>query len=398
MAAASTLSTLAYIFKRKYLDDEVGDMVQRDHPLFNMVPKRDKFVGDHQAYSIHYGDPQGISGTFANALANASSSKGKQPLVYRTTKYGVITISAEAMRASTSGGAFVDAVTKETDRIIRAMGNNLAFDLYRDGTGVRGRRSSLAGNIILLTVADDARNFHVGMTIVSDDSATGLTPNVGTTTVTAVDLSAGTVTVANAGAMAGFADNDYLFRDGDPGTCMEGLALCTPLTAPVLGADSFRGIDRGSYPELLAGCRVNDTGTPIEENVGLVAVKVNQSGLKVTHCFLNPINFYAVSRRQNAKVELAPGGTATMGFESLVYQTAAGAVRFVSDPDCPTNRFYCTANDSHFLWHLDGLTHIVRDDGNVSLRQASADGIEIRARFWGNYVQPEPGNFAVGAI
>lgn len=397
MAAASTLTTLAYIFKRKYLDDEVTDSVQRDHPFMNMVPKRDKFVGDHQAYAIHYGDPQGISGTFANALANASSSKGKQPLVYRTTKYGVVTISAEAMRASTSGGAFVDAVTKETDRIIRAMGNNLAFDLYRDGTGVRGRRSSLAGNVVTLTVADDARNFHVGMTVTSDDSAAGLTPNVGTTTVTAVSLSAGTVTLANAGAMAGFANNDYLFRDGDPGTCMEGLALCTPLTAPSSG-ESFRGIDRSSYEELLAGVRINDTGAPIEENIGLAAVRVNQSGLKIEKAFLNPINFYQVARRQNAKVEMAPGGTATMGFESLVYQTAAGAVRFVSDPDCPTNRFYCTRNDSHFLWHLDGLTHIVRDDGNVSLRQASADGIEIRARFWGNYVQPEPGCFAVGAI
>ena len=397
MPPASTLSTLAYIFKRKYLDGEVADMVQRDHPLFNMVPKRDKFVGDHQAYAIHVGDPQGISGTFANALANASSSKGKQPLVYRTTKYGVITISAEAMRASTSGGAFVDAVTKETDRIIRAMGNNLAFDLYRDGTGVRGRRSSLNGNVVTLAVPDDARNFHIGMTVVSDDSATGLSPNAGSTTVTAISLSAGTITLANAAAMAGFANNDYLFRDGDSGTCMEGLALCTPLTAPANG-ESFRGIDRSTYEELLAGVRINDINTSIEENVGLAAVKVGQSGLKIDKAFLNPINFYQVARRQNAKVEMMPGGTATMGFESLVYQTAAGSVRFVSDPDCPTNRFYCTQTDSHFLWHLDGLTHIVRDDGMVSLRQAAADGIEIRARFWGNYVQPEPGNFAVGAI
>lgn len=395
--AASTLTTLAYIFKRKYLDGECADMVQRDHPMFTMVPKKGNFVGDHQAYSIHYGDPQGISGTLSTAITNASSSKGKQPLVYRTAKYGVITIQSEAMRASTSGGAFVDATTKETDRILRALGTNLAFDLYRDGTGVRGRRSSLAGNVVTLATPDDARNFHIGMTVVSDDSATGLTPNVGTTTVTAVSLSAGTVTLANAGAMAGFANNDYLFREGDPGTCMEGLALCTPLTAPSSG-ESFRGIDRSSYEELLAGVRINDTSTPIEENVGLAAVRVNQSGLKIDKVFLNPIKFYEVSRRQDAKVEMAPGGTATMGFESLVYQTAAGAVRFISDPDCPTNRFYCVQSDSHFLWHLDGLTHIVRDDGQVSIRQAAADGVEIRARFWGNYVQPEPGKFAVGAI
>lgn len=395
--AASTLTTLAYIFKRKYLDDEVADMVQRDHPMFTMVPKKGNFVGDHQAYSIHYGDPQGISGTLSTAITNASSSKGKQPIVYRTSKYGVITIQSEAMRASTNGGAFVEAVTKETDRIIRALGTNLAFDLYRDGTGVRGQRSSINGNIVTLTTPDDARNFFVGMTVVADNSATGLTPNVGTTTVTAISLSGGTVTLANAAAIAGFANSDYLFREGDPGTCMEGLELCTPLTAPSAG-ESFRGIDRSSYEELLAGVRINDTGTPIEENVGLAAVKVAQSGLKIDKVFLNPIRFYEVSRRQNAKVEMVAGGTATMGFESLVYQTAAGAVRFVSDPDCPTNRFRCVRNDSHFLWHLDGLTHIVRDDGNVSMRQATADGIEIRARFWGNYVQPEPGCFAVGAI
>ncbi len=397
--AASDLSTVAYIYKRAYSDEAVADLAGRDHPLFMEIARQGGFTGSAYFYPIRYGNPQGVSGDFATAQAGAASSKGKQLQASRKPKYGVITLDGEAIAACADRGAFTDLVRQETDGVIEEMGDALAYDLYRDGTGNRGRRGSASGNVITLTVVDDARNFKEGMTIVSDTDAAGGSPNTGSTTITAVDEDGGTITVASAGAISGFADNDFLFRKGDPGTCMEGLSVCTPLTAPVYGSDSFRGIDRGSDPRRLAGVRINDTATTIEENVGLAAVKVSQIGKRQDRVYLNPINMWQVSRRLGAKVEYDNGGgTADYGFQYIMVHTPAGTVKMISDPDAPITRFYGGRPDAHYLKHLKGLPHLINDDGNFNLRQASADGIEARARAWVNYVQKVPGAFSVGAI
>lgn len=399
MSSASDLTTVAYIYKKVYSDGAVGDLAMRDHPLFMEIARRGGFTGADFNYAIRYANPQGIAGTFADAQTGAESSKGKQLRALRRPKFGVITMNGEAIAACDGDrGAFLDLVRQETDGKIEEMGDRLSFDLYRDGNGVRGRRASLAGNIVTLTVADDARNFKEGMTVIADNNITGASPGAGSTKVLKVDEDAGTVELVSAAALAGFADNDYLFAKGDPGTCMEGLAVCTPLTAPTAG-DSFRGIDRSNDPRRLAGVRINDTNTTIEENVGLAAVKVSQIGKRQDRHYVNPINFWQVARRLNAKVEYdSAGGTGDYGFQFLMVHTPAGTVKMVSDPDCPTNFGYGCRASEHYLKHLRGLPHIVSDDGLANLRQTSDDGIEARARAWVNYIQITPGSFSVIAI
>lgn len=396
--AASDLTTVAYIYKRAYTDDPVADQANRDHPLLMEINRQGRFVGSAFFYPIRHGNPQGVSGTFADAQSGASSSKGKQLQAGRKPKFGVITMNGEAIAACEDRGAFTDLVRQETDGIIDELGDSIAFDLYRDGSGNRGQRASASGNVITLATADDVRNFKVGMTIVADDSAGGLSPRSGSTTVEAIDEDTGTITVASAAAISGFADNDYLFRKGDAGNCMEGLATCTPLTAPTPG-DSFRGIDRSTDVRRLAGIRINDTGTNIEENCGLAAVKVSQIGRRQDRAFVNPINFWQVVRRLNAKVEYDDaGGEADYGFQFIMIHTPAGSVRLISDPDCPINRGYGMRMSEHYLKHLRGMPHIIMDDGIASLRQTSDDGIEARARAWVNYIQRTPGCFSVWAI
>lgn len=397
--AASDLTSVAHIYKRRYSDREVAEVASREHPTFSMISKEDGFNGSAFYYPIDYGWPQGVSGTFATAQSGAASSKGKQLAASRKAKYGVITLNGEAMAAARgNAGAFYDLVTKETDRILLEMGDSLAFDLFRDGNGIRGRRSSAATHVITLTDANDVRNFKVGMTVGADDTATGLSPRSGTTTVASINEDAGTVTLTNAAAIDSFADSDYMFRAGDPGTCMEGMEACTPLTAPS-PSENFRGIDRTSDVYGLAGVRINDTTASIIQNMGLCATRAGFRGKKLKKGVLNPINFWAVSQLLGAKVEYdGGGGTAEVGFEYIVINTPGGAVRVYSDPDCPTNRFRMFDPAAHYLKHLDGLPHIVKDDGRPSLRAASADDIEIRARAWVNYIQTDTAAHAVGAI
>jgi hypothetical protein len=396
--AASDLTSVAYIYKRKYTDKATGDLAMRDHPLFKMVSKEDGFSGSAFFYPIRYGNPQGISGTFSSAQSGAASSKGVQLQASRKAKYGVITLNGEAMAACSDRGAFLDLVTQETDGVLEEMGDALAFDLYREGYGQRGRRASLSGEVVTLTNADDARNFKVGMTVVADDTAAGSSLRTGSTTVTAVNEDAGTVTLASAAAITTFSDNDYLFRIGDPGTCMEGLASLFPLTAPA-ALESCRGIDRSVDPRRLAGVRVDDTATAIEENIGLVGVKIAQVGKKADVAFVNPIKFWEVVRRLNAKVEYdGGGGQADYGFEHVKIHSPAGTIKMYSDPDCPTNRGYVGKMSTLYLKHLKGLPHIVQDDGRPNLRSTSADDIEARVRCWVNAIATEPGCWGVFSI
>jgi hypothetical protein len=398
----SNLTTVAFIYKRKYDDGKVGDIASRAHPTMKMVAKSDGMSGPAQGwyYGIRYGNPQGISGEFATAQSNASGSSGVQMAASRVKKYGVIQLDGEAlMAAKDKGGALLELVTQETDGIIEELGDGLGFELFRDGTAARGRRSSVTGDVVTLTVADDARNFKKGMVVIASANADGSTPRTGSATIDSVDEDAGEIGL-DVSDITSFADNDYLFREGEADSAIEGFAAHIPLTAPVLSSDSFRGVDRGVDPRRLAGVRVDDTSTSIEENAGLVAVKISQVGKKANTLVLNPINFYTVARRLNAKITYDGGGNkATYGFEGFDVATAAGVLRAVSDPDCPTNRGY-VLNLSTWYWkHLGPWIHFIREGGGaVDLKIYNEDGVESRARTMGNLCCREPGANGVFSI
>lgn len=393
--SASTLSTVAFIYKRDYSTHQIADITLRDHVWYAMEHKEDGFGGDSFLYPVRYGNPQGVSGTFSKARTNAKGSKGVQFRALRCPKFGVVTLDGESVLAAKGNKkAFYDLVTMETDRVLEEVGDSLAFDFYRDTYGCRGRVASIAGDVLTLTQPEDARNFKEGMTIIADDTSTGASPRVGTCEVEAVDEDAGTVTVTDITDITGSIQvNDYLFRDGDPGTCMEGLEVCTPLTAPVLGADSFRGQDRGKNPTRLAGSRLDDTSLNAEVALGRLAVKISKIGKShnVDQGFLNPTHFFNAASRLNAKVEYDDGGgTANYGFQYITIHTAAGSFRVYSDPDCPIDRGRVSRKGSQYIRHLEGLPHIIDLDGMPMLRQTDENGIECRVEAFSNVIQDDP--------
>lgn len=392
--SASTLSTVAFIYKRDYSTRQIADITMRDHVWFTKIAKEDGFGGDSFLYPVRYGNPQGISGTFANARTGASGSKGKQLRALRTPKFGVVTIDGEAALSSKGDKkAFYNLVTMETDRVLEEMGDALAFDFYRDTYGTRGKVSSIASNTITLTEPEDARNFKEGMTVIADDISTGASPRSGNTTVASVDEDAGMVTLTNAAAITGLTANDYLFRLGDPGTCMEGMEVCTPLSAPVFGSDSFRGVDRGSSPNRLAGSRLDDTSLNSEVALGRLAVKISKIGRShnIDEAYLNPTHFFNAAQRLQAKVIYDDGGgTANYGFQYILIHTAAGSFKVYSDPDCPINRGRVSREGSQYIKHLEGLPHIIDLDGMPMLRQTDENGVEGRVESFCNLIQDDP--------
>ncbi len=396
--AASAIDTVSFIYKRDYSEHSIADITLRDHVWYAMLHKEGGFGGNDFAYPVRYGNPQGISGTFSKARANAKGSKGLQFVALRTHKFGVVTIDQEAILASKGNKkAFYNIVTMETDNVLEEMGDSLAFDFYRDKSGKRGRISAINGNVLTLTEPEDARNFKEGMTLQADNAEDGLTPSVGSWSVEKVDEDAGKVEVDDA---TGLSVNDYLFRDGDPGTCMEGLKVCTPLVAPTAG-DSFRGKNRSVNPTRLAGVRIDDTSLPPEVVVARLAVKASKTGKShsVDEGFMSPERFLEASLRLNAKVEYTEGGgTANYGFQYIMVHTAAGIVRVYSDPDCPPDEVRVSRNGSQYIKHLEGIPHIVDSDGLPALRMTDENAIEARVESYHNLIQDDPAAQGVGSV
>jgi hypothetical protein len=397
---ASDLTTMAHIYKRRYIGRKVEEITVRDHPRFKRLRKKGGFTGTDAAYHILTGNPQSIGGSFANNQTNVETSKGKQPVATRREKTSVVQLAHVAILASQGDdGAFYDLVTRETDGVFIEFGDRLAFDAYRDGSGQRGRISAISTNVITLTVSDDVRNFKEGMTLIADDTANGTSPRSGTAKVAGVSGST-TITLDNAAGISGLAVNDYLFVQGDPGTCMEGLATCTPLTEPTAG-DSFRGIDRSVNVPRLSGSRVNDTNSTIEENLGLGAIRCNQLGVQhtPTEAYLNPINFFQVARRQGAKVMYTSDVTrAKIGFQYIDIVTATGTMKVFSDPDCPTTLGYGENPEWDYIHHLGGFPHVVMNGKEPMLAMSSALAFESRGAAFCNYFQENPAAHFVIAI
>lgn len=390
MADASDESTVAYIFKRKYSDRRATDSAAREHPTLYMLSKEDGLEGSGLFYSITYGNPQGISALFAKAQANASPIKGEQLALSRALKYGVITLNGPAMRAARGNqGSFFDFVTRHSDGIMDEMGSDVAFDLFRSGNGIRGRLSAVSGNTLTLASQRDVDKFKVGMTVGASSNSDGSSPRSGTTTVTKILRASSQIVVADATAIASLGTTDYLFREGDPGNCMQGMGVCTPLSA-ISTSDSFRGINRSVDAEMLAGSRLDNTAVLAEEALGDLAVELFALNQKVSRGVVFPTVFQQIVKRQGAKVQYTPGGTADIGFEFIELHTAAGTVKLYSDPDCPATEGRLYRPDSHCIRTLDPLVSVIRDDGRPSMRSTNTDGIEIRLRSMHNYLQYDP--------
>jgi hypothetical protein len=392
---ASNITTVNYIFKRKYTNNRVEELSLRDHPTWYRIRKRGGFTGTDDTVPAQISYPQGIAGTLTAAQAAVESSKGVQFRYYRKKKYAVIRLDGEAMEACANEGAFVSLVTRETDWKLKEFGANQAFDLFGVGNGLRGQRAALAGDVITLTSTYDVAKFKVGMTLMASVNADGSAPKAGTCKVVSTDPDNSQITVDDITGIAGHANNDYLFRSGDPGTCMEGMGVCTPITAPVYGVDDFRDVDRGQAVRELAGTRQPSSGV-VEDDLGLGAVKVSTLYRKLTEAAVHPLQFWKIVKRGDAKVQYDnAGGKLQIGFEYIMLQTPAGNIKVYSEPDIDYAEARAWDANAHYIHHLNEVTHIIRTNGNPHMQMASEDSIEIRGRSMLNYVQTDTASHLV---
>ena len=264
MATYANASNQVAALKELYTgDDYMKDLVYKKNPFLALVPKNEApggFAGKYIPVPLVYGTPQGRSATFTNAQNNQTAPALSSFFVYRVSNYQLVTITNELLEATKDdAGAFVDEAKLNMDTGFRNISNDLALDLFQDGSGYRGQIASITSGVIVLSSAQDVVNFEVGMSLVSY-SLSGSTYTQSTSAaigyVIAVNRSAGTVTVStSAGGSAGTPTNwstsfpllgvqgDVAFGAISATTSylkVSGLGAWIPSTAPAAG-DAYWG-------------------------------------------------------------------------------------------------------------------------------------------------------------
>lgn len=386
--AELNMTSMASALKQTYTPEKIKNMVYADRPLLALMPKMENFVGKNHVVPIIYGNPQGRSATFANAQANKTASKIKDFTITTAKDYSLASIDNETILASkNNSGAFMSAVTLETDGAFESAARSLAIALYGSGSGKIGQIASIATLTITLSQPQDVVFFEVGQKLNASTADGGGTVKATKPVVTAVDRNLGKVTVDD---VTGWAANDYLFQDGDYDAKLKGLAAWLP--ASVSGSDNFFGMNRSVDVSRLAGIQYDGSASPIEEALISAASRLAREGGKPTHCFMNYDKFSELEKSLGTKLQYVDvKGEAEVGFRGIMINGPRGPIKVIADQDCPANKAYMLQLDTWKLLSRGQAPQILNLDGLDKLRDASSDSIELRIGYYAQLSCNAPG-------
>lgn len=409
--------------KELYTDDKeyMKDLVYKENPFLALVPKNespDGFAGKYIPVPLEYGTPQGRSHTFSNAQAQQTPTALVSYFVYVIEDYQLVTITNLLMeQTKTNAGAFVDAAKLQMDGGFRNITNNIAFELFGDGTATRGVSAAtssqtggtaVSGTVLPLTNPQQIVAFEVGMLLVASATPGGA-PSTDTVLITAVDRANGIVTgTASAATLSanwaiGTGSAQLTIAGDLPATgaantgsflALSGLAAWLPVTTPA-PTDSFWGVNRSADPTRLAGLRYNATSFTIEEGMTNALAFLNREGGKPDLCIMDFASYASLVNALGAKVQYVQVNhdEVEVAFEGITFQSAYGRVTVLADRSCPPQTAYLLTMNTFKLRSLGKVPHILTYgmEGLEGLRVGNADALEIRIGYYGNLICSAPG-------
>lgn len=411
MATFANSSNQIAALKELYSDSKeyMKDLVYKENPFLALVPKNeslDGFAGKYIPVPLEFGTPQGRSHSFPSAQGNQTATSLASFFVYVISDYQLVTITNLLMEQTKSNaGAFIDAAKLQIDAGIRNITNNIAFELFSDGTATRGvstSSSSKVGPVVTLPLSNAQQivAFEVGMTLVASASSGGA-PSSDSVVITAVDRASGVITgTASTGVGALSANwaigsgSAFLSVMGDlpaagaaPGASalgLSGLAAWIPVSSPSL-ADNFWGVNRSADPTRLAGCRFDARAFTIEEGITNALAFLNREGGKPDLIVMDFASYAALVNSLGAKVQYVQvkHDEVEVAFEGISFQSAYGRVTVLADRSCPPQTAYLLTMSTWKLRSLGKVPHILTYgmEGLEGLRVGNADALEIRVGF-----------------
>lgn len=391
------LNSFDAVLKTKFDKRPPEYLKWEDKPLHTLLKKKEDFSGKGLVYTIKVGLPAGTSNTFSSAKANQGIFYDTNTGMYvdltltLAKYYGVHSIEDLTMNvAKGQEGTFLDGQLEMIQSIMDSVEEQVAIAEYRSGSGSIGKRASISSNTITLSNAEDSHNFEVGQKIVAAAAETAGALRAGSAIVVAVDYDAGTVTVDNAAGITDFANNDFLFLDGNRNLGLKGLAAWIPDTAPTSG-DNFFGVDRSSNPVRLAGSRLNAASLTIEEALVKMSHTIAKLGGKPDIALMSFDRHQELVNSLGSKVQYVEHKVGTIGFKTLIVEGPKGAIKCVADSHCPNNRIYVLTSSTWELHSAKAVPHIVQGDGLRIMRAADQMSYEVRVAAYCQMATRAPG-------
>ncbi len=403
--ASTTTTTLDPALKQIYKPENYRLSTYEKRPMFASLPKDENFGGRNMPLVNRYANPQGVASAFSTAQSNATSMKLEDFILTRVTQYGVATIDGEAIEASASDKyAFFEALTAKIDAVMDSVMDAIETYIPRSGNGMIGRVST--GSTVTaatVTLADpaDAHNFEVGMVLVDAGTVTGAL-EAGSEILAGVNRATGVITATSAAwntVLTQLTAGDYLFRQGDAynnasNKVITGFLGWIPATAPSV-SESFFGVDRSSDSRLYGNYYDGSTAS-IEEAMINGQSYGSQVGGKIDTIFINHTKFRRFKMEIGTKEWFSKsargpdGDVAEVNFQALRIQGDDGPIAVM-----PANK--CTIAwglelDTWLLASLGAMPKLLKQDGLTILRQASADGYEVRVGARGQLGCKKPGS------
>ena len=208
IAYSNSVDNIATL-KELYSDDSwvMKDLVFDKNPFLAICPKDETEMGmggKSFPVPVMFDTGAGRSAALGTAQTYQTAPQTVEFQVTRVSNYSVATLTNDFLRASAASiGAFMPAAELNVKSAFRNISNDLAHDMYGDGSGTRGTyglgAGSIATGVIVLDNLGMVYQFAVGMALVSF-SISGQTPTQSTGAaigyVIAVDTGLGTITVS----------------------------------------------------------------------------------------------------------------------------------------------------------------------------------------------------------
>lgn len=419
--------------KELYSDDSwvMKDLVFDKNPLLAICPKDETEMGmggKSFPVPVMYDTGAGRSAGLDSAQTYQTAPQTVEFQVTRVSNYSVATLTNDFLRASASNiGAFMPAAELNVKSAFRNCSNDLAHDMYGDGSGTRGTYGlgggSISGGIITLDNLGMVYQFGVGMALVSF-SVSGQTPTQSTSLalgyVIAVDTGAGTVTVsATQGGAAGVPTNwstsfPYLAQAGDVNFIanglnssnmkkLAGLGAWIPSTAPS-GSDSFFGVNRSVSPTKLAGLRFAGGASEsiqdaLIDAVNQLAANSSEAG-DPDYIFMNPVSYQTLVKQLTSQANYVSikHDEIDISFKALVLPTANGEIAILQDRNCPAQTAYILTLKTWKLRSLGKVPQFLTFPGfydQLGFPVPGSDAVELRVGYYANLTCNAPGANAV---
>lgn len=410
---ATSQSIFQAYLKNMWHRGRVVDMTMRDKPLLAMINKATDFLGEDQKVTVKYVNPMGRSANSSKAQSNARSGRAVRFSVTRVSNHQSVFVSNETLEASANDmGALVSAVDDQMEGAVENLVREIAFGLYRDGGGTRGRLNGTptdagggADAYITLRNPRHAKDFFKGQVLkcgtTDGTTATTFRSTPSTAEVKSVDRKNGIIYFAG-GTFAGtnWADGDYLSVDGDidetslVGKYIKGLAAWGPYT--ISASDSFFGINRSLDPTALGFWQYDGRQKSIENALIYAAGEVQDNGGSPDVCFLSSRTWTNLAVSLGTRVQYVDMfGTqeaANISFKAFVLPTNKGVLRVVGDPFCQDEDAWLLQMNT-LKWHTLGEAPKPNLKSGLDMLDPSTatDDVEMRWVYRGNLECNAPG-------